>query len=93
MSEIDNLSHQLQEYLAKEKVFIYNPARMADINAAEKMAKYLFPEAKLNIRPDPLQMGALILEIEDYDLTVTETTLFDCKNGKKFPSRLHEEAF
>lgn len=72
MDMIDELS----KYLSKPKVFIQDPARMADVMHAMETAKYLFPEAKITIEDDPIQMGALILCIEDFDLAVREIESF-----------------
>lgn len=75
-NEFMQFADALTQYLEMEKVFIPNPKRLAEVNAATEMAKRLFPEAKITIEDDPLQMGAVILCIEDFDLTVRETELF-----------------
>lgn len=72
----------LKQYLATEKVFIANPERMLDVNRATEMAEYLFPEATITIEDDPLQTGAIILCIEDFDLTVRETKRFNKVIGR-----------
>lgn len=72
----------LRQYLAREKMFIANPERMPDVNRATEMAEHLFPEATITIEDDPLQMGALILCIEDFDFTVRETKCFNTIVGK-----------
>ena len=80
--EFMELARATEKYLSKGKVFVQNPARMYDVIYAREIAKHLFPEAKINIKHDPLQTGALILEIEDFDLTVRETELFNDIVGK-----------
>ena len=72
----------LTQYLETQKVFIPNTKRLRDVNEAMEMAKRLFPDAKITIKDDSLQMGSLILCIEDFDLTVRETKLFDGLVGK-----------
>lgn len=66
----------LTQYLEMQKIFIPNPKRLEEVNAATEMAKRLFPEAKITIEDDPLQMGAVILTVEDFDITVRETEAF-----------------
>ena len=69
----------LEEYLSKEKVFVKDASRCAQVEYAMEIAKKLFPEAKVELEHDPLQMGALIVTIRDFDLTVrgeTEINLF-----------------
>ena len=74
--EFMKMADALTQYLKIPKVFIQNPLRMADVKHATEMAKYLFPEAKITIEDDPIQMGALILCIEDFDLAVREIEIF-----------------
>lgn len=65
-----DLTSKLKEYLEANKTFIQNPMRIADVQCALKTAKELFPDAKsISIDDDPLQMGALIITIRDYDLS------------------------
>ena len=64
------LMNALQQHLESEKVFIKNPERMAEVTAAVNAATSLFPDAKVELADDPLQMGALILRIDGYDLVV-----------------------
>ena len=74
--EFMNLTDLLTEYLEEQKVFVQNPQRMADVNTATETACRLFPEAKITIEDDPLQIGAVILRIEDFDIIVRETETF-----------------
>lgn len=67
---------QLKAYLASKKNFIENPFRITEIKKATALAYQLFPDAKIYIADDPLQMGAAILCIEDFDLSVTEIKTF-----------------
>ncbi len=80
--EFQKFARILKRHLETQKVFIPNPQRMRDVNHATEMAQQLFPEAKITIEDDPLQLGALILCIEDFDLAVRETELFDELVGK-----------
>lgn len=74
--EFAEMIDDLSKYLSKPKAFIQDPLRMADVMHAMEIAKHLFPEAKITIEDDPIQMGALILCIEDFDLVVREIELF-----------------
>lgn len=66
----------LNEYLSTQKAFIQNPKRIAEVNAATEMAYKLFPKANISLADDPLQMGAIILTIEDCFITVREIKRF-----------------
>ena len=66
----------LTEYLNSQKIFVQNPKRIAEVNAATEMACKLFPKADINLIDDPLQMGAIILTIEDCFVTVREVKKF-----------------
>lgn len=66
----------LTEYLEAEKVFVQNPKRMADVEEAYGIADCLFPEAKITIEDDPIQMGAVFLQVDDFEISVTETKVF-----------------
>lgn len=66
----------LTDYLKAKKVFVQNPRRMEEINVATEMVCRLFPDAQISIEDDPLQMGAVILRIEDFDIVVRETEDF-----------------
>lgn len=75
-SEFQSILDQLAAYLATKKNFIENPFRITEIKKATALASQLFPDAKIYIEDDPLQMGAMILCIEDFDLSVTEIKAF-----------------
>ncbi len=66
----------LADYLAEQKVFVQNPQRMAEVNTAMEIACRLFPDSTITIEDDPLQMGGVILCIEDFDIAVRETEAF-----------------
>lgn len=68
--EFMNLAEKLGEYIQTDKVFFKNPARCADVERAVEIAEKLFKEAKITIKDDPIQMGALIVHIEDFDIVV-----------------------
>lgn len=72
----------LTEYLETKKMFVPNPKRMKEVNTATEMACRLFPEAEINLKDDPLQMGAIILEIEDCFIVVREIEKFVKLIGK-----------
>ena len=74
--EFMTILDQLKTYINSEKTFIENPFRMNEFRKTIKIAATLFPEAKIEVKDDPLQMGATILHIEDYDLDITETNNF-----------------
>ena len=72
-AEFYALLEQLTEYLRSEKAFVSDPARELEFNEAVKTAYELFPEAHISIENDPLQMGAMILCIDDFDIDVSGT--------------------
>lgn len=74
--EFISILEQLKAYLAAEKTFIENPFRVTEFKKAIELSVALFPDARIDIKDDPLQMGAMILHIEDFDLDVTETETF-----------------
>ena len=77
--EFMKFAEMIERHLAKEKVFIKNTARCAEVEYAMELANKLFPEAKVTLEHDALQTGALIIVIKDFDLTVrgaTEINLF-----------------
>ena len=74
--EFMTILDQLKAYIDSEKTFIENPFRMDEFRKAIKIAATLFPEAKIEVKDDPLQMGAMLLHIEDYDLDITEINSF-----------------
>ena len=77
MNDFDQIIHATEQYLNAQKVFIQNPQRIEEIRNATEIAVELFPDAVISIVEDPLQMGALILQIEDEQLLVVrEITRF-----------------
>lgn len=69
-AEFESLMGALKKHLKEDKVFIKNPARLADIERATEIAREIFKEMKVFIKDDPIQMGALILCIEGMDIVV-----------------------
>lgn len=68
--DFETLMQELSDYLEREKVFIKNPARFADVERATEIAAELFADASVAVDDDPLQMGALIVRIDGFDVTV-----------------------
>ena len=78
--EFANILYSLGEYLAREKKFTINPRRETDFKNALEIAYALFPDSKIYTEDDPLQMGAMILCIEDYNISAVgerEINLFN----------------
>lgn len=75
-ADFQSILDQLKAYLATKKNFIENPFRLTELKKANDLANQLFPDAKIYLKNDPLEMGAMILCVEDFDLSVTETKLF-----------------
>ena len=73
-NEFQALLDKLGEYLSANKTFIPNPFREREIKSAMEMACKLFPDAEIALKDDPIQMGAMILTIEDFDMTATGAT-------------------
>ena len=72
--EFQLILNKLGEYLSKEKRFINNPMRQTEIKNAFMQARQLFPDAKITMQDDPLEMGAFILNIEADDITLRGVT-------------------
>lgn len=70
-AEFQSILDQLSKYLAADKKFISNPFRETELKEAIAKAKELFPDAKVELHDDPLQMGAMILRIEDFAISAT----------------------
>lgn len=68
--EFTDLLLQLNNYLRMEKIFIEDPARMNDVKHAIEIARELFQDSKVYINDDPIQIGALIIRIEGFDITI-----------------------
>lgn len=73
------LGGAIEEYLAKEKIFIPNPERFEQVNIATEIAKKLFYDFEISVEHDPLQTGALVIKLTGYYMQVagpTEITEF-----------------
>ena len=70
-AEFHGILDQLSEYLTANKTFIPNPFRETELKNALTTARELFPNAKIELKDDPLQMGAMILRIEDFEIGAT----------------------
>ena len=70
MNEIipQQLFDELKRYLSTPKSFVPDPLRIADVMCSVTLAHELFCHAKVEVRDDPLQMGALIVRIEDNNI-------------------------
>jgi hypothetical protein len=66
--ELDIILNIFGTHLKREKVFIQDPVRMAEVARALKIANKLFPDHVTEIKDDPLQTGALILCIDCTDV-------------------------
>lgn len=75
--EFETLMQALSKHLEREKVFIKNPERFAEVQRATEIAYELFPDATIAVDDDPLQMGALIVRIEAFDVIVRGTREID----------------
>ena len=70
-AEFQIILNQLSQYLAMEKNFVVNPMRKTEFERAIALACELFPDAKVYIQNDPLEMGAMILRIEAFDINIS----------------------
>ena len=70
-NEFLSFVHSLEEHLKMPKTFVYNYARIAEVNRAMEIANELFPEMEIKIKDDPLQLGSLILLISGFDMTIS----------------------
>lgn len=62
--------NELQDYLKQPKVFVTDINRAREFYNAVDLAKQLFPDAKIEIKDDPLQTGAMSLHMESIDIVV-----------------------
>ena len=69
-AEFQLILNKIGEHLSKENRFINNPMRQTEIKNAFLQARQLFPDATITLQDDPLEMGALILNIENDDITL-----------------------
>lgn len=68
--EFKSFLNQLGQHLNASKRFVENPFRAREMTDAFNLACKLFPDAKVTIQDDPLQMGAVFLCVEDCDMDV-----------------------
>ena len=68
--EFVSLMDELKDYLDSKKVFVQDSMRFAEVERATEIARELFHDMEVSIKDDPLQMGALILCINGFDITV-----------------------
>lgn len=61
---------ELQNYLKQPKVFVTDIDRAREFYNAVDLAKQLFPNAKIEIKDDPLQTGSMSLHMESVDIIV-----------------------
>ena len=59
------------KHLDKDKVFINNLPRYAEVKKAYNNAKKLYPDAKISLKGDMLQMGAMSIVIEFFDVVAS----------------------
>lgn len=71
----DTILEALSNHLKREKVFIQDSQRVKEVTRAYEIAKLLFPDHVTEIKDDPLQTGALILQIDCTD--VDASMVFD----------------
>ena len=67
MEELDIILNAIGKHLKREKVFVQNPARVKEVAHSLEITKMLFSDHKTEIKDDPLQAGALILQIDCTD--------------------------
>lgn len=70
-AEFNSILDQLSAYLAMDKNFIVNPMRETEFKKAIEIAATLFPDARIEVDDDPLQVGAGILRIKSYDVNIS----------------------
>lgn len=66
--EFDIILEAFRRHFKREKEFEPNPVRMSEIRDALEIAHELFPHHVTEIKDDPLQTGALILQIDCTDV-------------------------
>lgn len=66
--EFTQLAKNLKVYLEREKTFAINPLRMEEFERGVSIARELFPDGQIEIKDDPLQMGAKIMCVDDTDI-------------------------
>lgn len=90
---------KLREHLETEKVFIQNPFRAREMIRAVEIVHELFPEDTVEIKPDPLQTGAMIISVEMPYMVIRgerELALFNelttLINNFEVTSEMHKES-
>ena len=68
--QFHEILNKLGEYLKADKTFVQNPFRVKEMIRAVTILRELFPHDKMEIKDDPLQMGAQILTIDAPDIVV-----------------------
>lgn len=68
--EFQAIMGSLAQYLEMPKAFVPNPERLAEVQRATVIANRLFADMTVSVKDDPIQMGALILCIEGFDIVV-----------------------
>lgn len=69
-SEFMKFVEGLNAHLEREKIFMKNPSRLADVKRATEIANELFADANISIVDDGLQLGSIAIRIEGYDVVV-----------------------
>lgn len=64
---------ELKTYLKQPKMFVTNLDRAREFYHAVDLAEQLFSDATIEIQDDPLQAGAMILNVEAMDIVVRGT--------------------
>lgn len=62
--QFEQLINKLNEYLQSEKVFVKNPIKTRATIRAVKILHELFPDDAMEIKDDPLQMGAVVVCVD-----------------------------
>lgn len=70
-AEFQRILNQLGQYITTDKNFVVNPVREPVFKRAVALAYELFPNANVYIKDDPLQMGAMILRMEAFDINIS----------------------
>ncbi len=71
--EFRDLLRQMHHYLEAPKHFAENPTRIKVVQEAYSVAQSLFADAKVELHDDPLQLGALILNVRMFDMNLSGT--------------------
>lgn len=81
-NEIMQFLHELGKYVDTPKRFVPNPERIVEVNNANVIAHEMFPDAKISLAHDTLEMGFMILSIVDHYIPVREIEHFQELIGK-----------